>query len=611
MKLQNKFLALLLPAGLLAAALVLILIQRDVHGVIIGGLERSSVVIAIASTHDLARGMATGREMEMLPALQNLQRLEGARDAAALGPSGKILAHTTVTEKGKTEDEFTMAALQAGEPKLWKSVVHGEPVLIVTVPVWPAEPPPGGEEFLMSGDRRADGRARLGTLKIAVPLRAAQDTETRIIRDISMIVLVIGAIVFGLVIALVRGMLAPIHGLMSGIARIHGGQFDVRVPVLSRDELGELAASFNTMSGELARTTVSKEYVEGILENMNDLLVVTDPAGRIQTINHAAAAALGVVPADVVGRPLVALFSEPADFQDVMTPVSEGIRDTEVVLRTKDGRAIPALFSSSVLLGRDGRLQGYIGVAKDITERKRTEEALLAAKLAAEAASRELETFSYSVAHDLRAPLRAVDGFSQILLEGYSDKLDEAGKDYLKRVRHGSKKMGVLIDDLLNLSRITRSALHLESVDLSAFAGEIAAELRKAEPGRRVEFIVAPGLKAWGDPNLLRVALVNLLGNAWKYTSKHPSARIEFGAETRDGKTVYFVRDDGAGFDMNLAKRLFQPFTRLHASAEFEGTGIGLATVLRICSRHEGRVWGEGVVERGAVFHFTLWEGNS
>ncbi|MBI2386415.1 MAG: HAMP domain-containing protein [Elusimicrobia bacterium] len=599
MKLQTKFLALILAAGLLGSGLVLVLIQGSVHSIIIGGIEKSSVVLALASMHDLAAAMASRREMDLLPVLQKLQREEGALYAAALDPDGKILAHTTVTEKGRIEDdEFTRAGLSAGEPRLKKASVRGEPVLLITVPVWP---PAADEEFLLSGPLRAGMKGRMGTLKLAVPLRVPEETETRILRDISLIVVLIGASVCGLFVLLARGMLAPIHGLMAGIARIGRGQFDVKVPVLSRDELGELAESFNAMSGELARTTVSKEYVEGVLENMDDMLVVTGPEGLIQTVNRAAAEALGE--AEVVGRPLASIFDPP--------PKEELVRDAEVVLRTKDGGRMPALYSSSVFHGRDGRLRGFIGVAKDITARKRSEEALLAAKLAAEASNRELETFSYSVAHDLRAPLRAVDGFSQLLLSEYAGKLDEAGKDYLNRVRQGSKRMGHLIDDLLNLSRITRTVLRPESVDLSALAAAIGDELSKAEPGRRVDFVVAPNIRAWGDPNLLRVTLVNLLGNSWKYTSKHAAARIEFGAKDRGGNIVYFVRDDGAGFDMALAKRLFEPFTRLHAANEFEGTGIGLATVQRVVSRHGGRVWAESAVERGAVFYFTLWERKS
>ena len=604
MKLQNKFIGLLLPAGLVAGAAVLLLIQRSVHEVIIGGLEQSSVVLARAAAQEAAPGALSGKESDLLPVLQALQRRVGALYAAALDPAGRVLAHTTVSEKGKASSDVP----RASAPMVRQTTEHGEPALVIEVPIERASSAPA-ESFLLSGQSSPRTGPALGALRVAVPLKSAQETESRIIRDISLIVLAIGAIAFALVVALVRGMLKPIRGLMIGIARIGSGQYDVKVPVLSRDELGDLARSFNVMSGELARTTVSKEYVEGVLENMNDLLVVTDSEGRIQTVNHAAVQILGVPASEMIGRPFTSIFLEAKDVTTVLPQGGEGVRDAEVVLRAKDGRGTPALFSSSLLRTRDGRLLGYIGVAKDITDRKRAEDALIKAKVAAEASTRELEAFSYSVAHDLRAPLRSVDGFSQVLLEEYADKLDDTGKDYLRRVRGGSRKMAQLIDDLLNLSRITRSVLRLETVDLSALAADIGAELAKAEPARRVIFTVAPNLSAKGDANLLRVAIVNLLANSWKYTSKHAAARVEFGTEARDGRTVYFVRDDGAGFDMAFSPRLFQPFTRLHPSAEFEGTGIGLATVQRVIARHEGRVWGEGTVEHGAIFHFTLWEG--
>jgi len=599
MKLQTKFLGILLPAGALAAALMLFLIQRSVHSVVIGGLERGASSLALTSTRQLAKGIVSKRELDLLPALQHLQLEEGALYAEVLDPQGKVLAHTTVTEKGKVEDdEFTKAALSSEEPMTAKGRIGAEPVLLLAIPIWPMEAS-SGEDFLLRGARPPRRWKRLGTLKLAIPLRAAQETETRILREISMIVLLTGAVALGLVVMLLRGMLAPIQQLMSGIARIGRGQFDVKVPVLSHDELGELAETFNIMSAELSRTTVSKEYVEGVLENMNDMLVVTDTEGRIQTLNRAAVETFGG--GDALGRSITALFEEP--------PSNPAVRDAEVVIRTRNGGRIPALFSSSILRDRDGRVIGYIGVAKDITARKRNEEALLAAKLSAEASSRELETFSYSVAHDLRAPLRAIDGFSQLLLSDYSDKLDASGRGHLERVRAASGRMGILITDLLNLAKISRSVLLHETVDLSALAAAIGEELHKASPGRRVELIVAPGLKALGDPNLMRVALGNLLENAWKYTSKHPAARVEFGARDESGRTVYFVRDDGAGFDMALAARLFQPFTRFHAASDFEGTGIGLATVSRIVSRHGGRIWAESAVERGSVLYFTLWEG--
>ena len=223
-----------------------------------------------------------------------------------------------------------------------------------------------------------------------------------------------------------------------------------------------------------------------------------------------------------------------------------------------------------------------------------------------EAANKELESFSYSVSHDLRAPLRSIDGFSQALFEDHGDKLDEQGRSDLQRVRAATQRMALLIDDLLNLSRVTRGEMRRETVDLSALVKSIAVELTSAEPERRVDLAIAEGIVTQGDPRLLRVLLENLLRNAWKFTGKHSAARIEFGISQNNGKPAYFVRDDGAGFDMAYAHKLFGAFQRLHAMTEFNGTGVGLATVQRIVHRHGGRVWAEGKVDHGATFYFTL-----
>ncbi len=227
-------------------------------------------------------------------------------------------------------------------------------------------------------------------------------------------------------------------------------------------------------------------------------------------------------------------------------------------------------------------------------------------KAEVEAANKELESFSYSVSHDLRAPLRGIDGFSQALLEDYAAKLDDQGKDYLQRVRAGTQRMGALIDDMLNLARVTRAPMQRTLVDLSALAAAIVGELRQTQPERAVEVVVQPGLVADGDVKQLRVLLTNLLANAWKFTGKQERARIEFGMQPNGGVSVYFVRDNGAGFDMTYVGKLFGAFQRLHTPAEFPGIGIGLATVLRIVRRHNGRAWAEGAVEQGATFFFTL-----
>lgn len=223
-----------------------------------------------------------------------------------------------------------------------------------------------------------------------------------------------------------------------------------------------------------------------------------------------------------------------------------------------------------------------------------------------DAANKELEAFSYSVSHDLRAPLRSVDGFSQALLEDYAGKLDDAGKDYLQRVRGATVRMGELIDDLLQLSRVARTEIHREPVDLSVLADSVVADLQRAEPQRQVAIAIQPGLRAEGDPKLLRIALVNLLSNAWKFTSRQATARIELGIQDTGNEDSFYIRDNGVGFDMAYGHKLFGAFQRLHTPSEFPGTGIGLAIVQRIVHRHGGYVWAESTVGKGATFYFAL-----
>jgi signal transduction histidine kinase len=221
-------------------------------------------------------------------------------------------------------------------------------------------------------------------------------------------------------------------------------------------------------------------------------------------------------------------------------------------------------------------------------------------------ANRELEAFSYSVSHDLRGPLEIINGFSHVLLSEHGGRLDSSGRECVQQINTATRRMAELIDDLLNLSRVSTAVMHRENVDLTDMAKSIADQLRRREPSRKVEFVIHECMTLEADSRLVRIVLDNLLSNAWKYTSNHEHARIEFGCQDRLSRTVFFVRDDGAGFDPGLADKLFKPFQRLHATSEFPGTGIGLATVQRIVSRHGGEVWAEGGVEKGATFYFSL-----
>ncbi len=365
----------------------------------------------------------------------------------------------------------------------------------------------------------------------------------------------------------------------------------------------------------------SEERLRLVLQNMPVMMDAFDSEGNIDVWNRECEQVIGYMAEEIIGNPraLELLYPDPIYRQQMLEEWSQrtdDYYDWEWQLTHKDGSVKIISWSNiSTRFPIPGWATWSIGV--DVTERKRVEEAIrqlnqeleqrvIERTAQLEAANKELEAFSYSVSHDLRAPLRSIDGFSQALLEDYTDKLDVEGQRFLQRVRAASQRMAELIDDLLALSRLTRSEMHRETVNLTALAQAIATGLREAKPIRQVEFTIAEGMVVRADAQLMRAALENLLGNAWKFTARQPRPCIEFGAMAQDGQIVYFVRDNGAGFDMAYADKLFGAFQRLHAPVEFPGTGIGLATVQRIIHRHGGRIWAEGVVEQGATFYFTL-----
>lgn len=361
----------------------------------------------------------------------------------------------------------------------------------------------------------------------------------------------------------------------------------------------------------------AEERLRLLVDSVQDYaILMLDPVGRVASWNHGAQRIKGYKAEEIIGEHFSRFY--PAEERD------KPARELEIATRTgkyeeegwrvrKDGSRFWASVTISAIREEGGKIRGFAKVTRDVTERKRNEDEVRKLNdnlrqhgLRLETANKELEAFSYSVSHDLRAPLRSIDGFSLALMEDYASKLEPEAHDYLQRVRAATKRMAQLIDDLLALSRVSRSDMAHTKVDLSGLARMVAAELRSAQPDRQTEFVIAEGLTADGDPRLLRIVLDNLLGNAWKFTAKHQNARIEFGASGENGSRQFFVRDNGAGFDMTYAHKLFGAFQRLHANEEFAGTGIGLATVQRIINRHGGRITAEGAVGQGATFRFSL-----
>ncbi len=364
----------------------------------------------------------------------------------------------------------------------------------------------------------------------------------------------------------------------------------------------------------------TNERLLRLLGSMPDALVIVNAEGKILSSNAQTCKLFGYTERELQGENMALLV--PERLRQTQRQYYAGFflqrsgRMPETTLELcglrKDGREFPIEISTKPLVAEKGLL--VTSAIRDITERKQIETHISelnkelkdrAAEL--ENANKELEAFSYSVSHDLRSPLQNIDSFSQILMEEYANRLDSDGRDYVQRLRGSCQHMEEIIDALLALSNMARHELVLERVDLSVLAKAVAAELKQKDPDRLVDWVIAEGLAVEGDTRLLRVVLENLIGNAWKFTAKSPRSRIEFGALPQcNGARTYFVRDDGAGFDMARAGQLFTPFKRLHDQSQFRGTGIGLATVQRVIQRHRGKIWAEGMVGHGATFCFTL-----
>ena len=391
--------------------------------------------------------------------------------------------------------------------------------------------------------------------------------------------------------------------------RIHdGGSKTQRILLAIEDITERRRAEHDMVSSELRYRRLFETAQDGIL-------ILNAQNGEITDVNPFLSNMLGYSKQDLLGKTLweIGFFRDSAASHQAFQVLQDKgyVRYEDLPLEDKKGQPMQVEFVSNVY-AIDGEKVIQCNI-RDITERKRAEERIRllnesikqhAAEL--EIANNELETFSYTVSHDLQAPLRSMNGFSQALFEDYPDKLDDQGKDYLRYIQESSNRMSQMIEDILKLSRITRSGMQKTTVNLSELAESVATELQTTDPNRFVKFSITPGIQVMGDQRLLRIVLENLLGNAWKFTSKIKKPEIEFGTTEQEGKNTYFVRDNGVGFNMSYADKLFLPFQRLHSSTEYAGTGIGLASVQRVIKRHGGRIWAEGKPDKGATFYFTL-----
>jgi len=366
----------------------------------------------------------------------------------------------------------------------------------------------------------------------------------------------------------------------------------------------------------IARCIEDKLLAE-VAEKVPVALLQLDPDGIIQWANRAELELLSYARQDYIGKNAADFYADTFEGRNVLARLARGetLQEHQTSLRARDGSLRKVLISSATDM-ENGCFVGARLFTQDITGRRRAEEEIhrLNQELEQrvqqrttqlEAANKEMESFSYSVSHDLRAPLRALRGFTEVLLEAHASQLDSRGQDFLRRACAASFQMEKLIEDLLKLAQVSRADIQTEEVDLSQLAGDIAADLANSDSSRTAKFVIASECVARGDPRLIRLALDNLMRNSWKFSGKRSEARIEFG-RTEGEDSAFFVRDNGAGFDMAYSKRLFGVFQRLHAASEFPGTGVGLATVQRIVNRHGGRTWAVGAVDAGATFYFTL-----
>jgi PAS domain S-box-containing protein len=578
----------------------------------------SVIVLAVAIAAFMAYDLAVFRE-SMRRNLTTLAQVTAENSTAAVAFGNEKDATETLSAL-RLEPQIVTAALYDAGGNLF--VVYPTNAPRATFPIAPMANGyvfKGGHLFVSQPVARDN--SLLGHLYLESDLRYFYE-RIKIYSAIAALIM-FGSLVIALVLAnrLQKRISEPIITL-AGTARIVSERRDysVRAPKLPPDELGVLTDAFNEMLTRIEQHAITSAFLSAIIESSEDAIIGKDLTGKVVSWNAGAERMFGYSAAEIVGASIEQLLASdrPDEERRILENAKLGeTRLYETVRIRKDGRPVDLSLAVSPIRDAHGSIVGVSSIARDITERKRTEEQIL--KLNAElehrvqmrtaeltAANQELEAFTYSVAHDLRAPLRHIDAFTRILQEDFAGSFPPEAAQLLGTIRQGSENMSRLVNDLLNLAHVGRQEMKREPTSLNLLVQEVMTELKREAEGRDIEWRVTDLPSIPGDPGLLKQVFANLLSNSVKYTRPRQRAVIEVGARKMNDETVLFIRDNGVGFDMKYADKLFGVFQRLHRAEEFEGTGVGLAIVERVIKRHGGHIWAESALDKGATFYFTL-----
>jgi len=553
------------------------------------------------------KALASRSELEAIKALHAFEAKTGALYASIVALDGTIIAHTNVALTGtRLKSPLLKKAGQANAPLFRRELYKGEETVEVLLPLL-ASARPSNEDILFEG--LGGGAAPAGFIQAGLQLTQAKKAEKDIIFKLLIIALLISATALTLSAIFVRVIMGQLNHLRDGIRKVRDGNYDVLVPVVTRDELGDVAVSFNKLARGLADTTVSKHYLDSILESMPDPLIITDEEGNVLKANMAAAEFSGYD------------FMPPGslNLKNLLEPQADGgiapfsllswtghTREMDLLLLTEDGRRIPVMLSAA-FTGGQGRREAVI-VLKDTTQHKLSEARLTQYLKEVETVNSELDAFAHTVSHDLKEPLRGIEMFSNILLSDFGGKLEPQAADYLGRIVKAAGRMRRLIDDLLGYARVARVRNPYEDASTAQLAAEAVAGLAVLIDETKTEVTVGEGLPVlFCDPVKLRQAFQNLIGNAIKY-NKSAAPKVHIAAEKfGDYYWKFSVKDNGIGIPSQYYEDIFKMFKRLHSRVEFGGgTGAGLTIVKKIIEEHAGKIWVESKEGEGSVFYFII-----